>query len=347
MDEVSRIRKELEKTVPKNDTKRALELLRSLESIPMTLDVLQKTHIGMAVNKIRKSVDNPEVSSLSKSMVKKWKKLLSSSSTTSTTTGSSGGTNTNNNNTNNNNNKDTTTSSNNNNTNSSSSNSNTNEQSQSVSATPNVNNNYHHQDSSQDATSPVSSAHGNSERVGKRPCPTQTEVPPTNSEVRLKCRQLLTDALKKPLPKDLMQETFLEEEILAGRIEESIYQEFKQTDMKYKNRVRSRVSNLGDMKNPYLRFNVLRGDLAPERIARMTAEEMASDELKREREKYTKEAINDHQMTLTSGTKTSEIKCPACKKFNVTYNQVQTRSADEPMTTFCYCNECGKRWKFC
>ena len=27
--------------------------------------------------------------------------------------------------------------------------------------------------------------------------------------------------------------------------------------------------------------------------------------------------------------------------------QVQTRSADEPMTTFCFCNECGHRWKFC
>ena len=25
--------------------------------------------------------------------------------------------------------------------------------------------------------------------------------------------------------------------------------------------------------------------------------------------------------------------------------QVQTRSADEPMTTFVFCNECGNRWK--
>lgn len=117
--------------------------------------------------------------------------------------------------------------------------------------------------------------------------------------------------------------------------------------MKYKNRLRSRVSNLGDVKNPYLRLNVLLGVILPDKIAKMSAEEMASDELKRQREKYTKEAINDHQMSLTTGTKTSEIKCPACKKFNVTYNQVQTRSADEPMTTFCFCNECGRRWKFC
>lgn len=25
--------------------------------------------------------------------------------------------------------------------------------------------------------------------------------------------------------------------------------------------------------------------------------------------------------------------------------QVQTRSADEPMTTFVFCNQCGNRWK--
>lgn len=338
MDEVLKIRKELEKTVPNNDTARALELLKSLESIPMTLDVLQKTHIGMAVNKLRKSVDNSEISSLSKSMVKKWKKIfVSSSSSTSNSTSASSTTTTSTTTTSSNNN---TNPSSNNNANSSSINNNESNASSLIAnnsaSTNNLQNQEHH--SNQQLAPP---------EKAKRPAPIQTEVPVTTSEVRLKCRQLLTEALRKPLAKELMQEPFLEEEILAGRIEECIYQEFKQTDMKYKNRVRSRVSNLGDPKNPYLRLNVLRGDLAPEKIAKMTADEMASDELKKEREKYTKEAINDHQMTLTSGTKTSEIKCPACKKYNVTYNQVQTRSADEPMTTFCYCNECGKRWKFC
>lgn len=51
-----------------------------------------------------------------------------------------------------------------------------------------------------------------------------------------------------------------------------IFQEFKNTDMKYKNRVRSRISNLKDMKNPNLRRTVLCGSVTPERIAKMTAE---------------------------------------------------------------------------
>lgn len=335
MDEVSRIKKDLERTVPKSDVKGALELLKSLDSIPMTLDVLQKTHIGMTVNKIRKSIDNPEVSSLSKSMVKKWKKLLSSQAAIVSSNNSQS----NSSSVTNNNQLINQSTANNYSSNNLSSNTNTiqNESNQNCDAAP-----LQHQDQ----LSGKSTSNLSGERV-KKPHPIQTEVPPTTSEVRIKCRQLLCEALKKPLAKEFMQEPFLEEEILAGRIEECIYQEFKSTDMKYKNRLRSRVANLGDPKNPYLRLNVLRGDIAPEKIAKMTAEEMASDELKREREKYTREAINDHQMSLTGGTNSSEIKCPACKKFNVTYNQVQTRSADEPMTTFCYCNECGKRWKFC
>lgn len=51
-----------------------------------------------------------------------------------------------------------------------------------------------------------------------------------------------------------------------------IFQVFKNTDMKYKNRVRSRISNLKDVKNPNLRRTVLCGSITPERMAKMTAE---------------------------------------------------------------------------
>ncbi|KAJ7304248.1 hypothetical protein JRQ81_011787 [Phrynocephalus forsythii] len=72
---------------------------------------------------------------------------------------------------------------------------------------------------------------------------------------------------------------------------------------------------------------------------------MASDELKELRNAMTQEAIREHQMAKTGGTTTDLFQCGKCKKKNCTYNQVQTRSADEPMTTFVLCNECGNRWK--
>lgn len=41
----------------------------------------------------------------------------------------------------------------------------------------------------------------------------------------------------------------------------------------------------------------------------------------------------------------SLIQCHSCKQYKVSYYEMQTRSADEPMTCFCTCLNCGKKWK--
>ncbi|XP_054026829.1 transcription elongation factor A protein 3 [Dryobates pubescens] len=166
----------------------------------------------------------------------------------------------------------------------------------------------------------------------------------TGDSVRDKCIEMLAAALRVD---DDYKEFGVNCEQMASEIEDHIFQELKSTDMKYRNRVRSRISNLKDPKNPSLRRGVLCGATQPSLIARMTAEEMASDELKRLRSAMTQEAIREHQMAKTGGTVTDLFQCGKCRKKNCTYNQVQTRSADEPMTTFVLCNECGNRWKFC
>lgn len=61
-------------------------------------------------------------------------------------------------------------------------------------------------------------------------------------------------------------------EELAEELEEAIFQEFRNTDNRYKNRVRSRVSNLKDAKNPSLRMNFLVGAIPAQKLAVMTAE---------------------------------------------------------------------------
>ncbi|XP_075459989.1 uncharacterized protein LOC142496847 isoform X5 [Ascaphus truei] len=175
------------------------------------------------------------------------------------------------------------------------------------------------------------------------PCPLSPSYL-TGDSVRDKCVEMVTAALKTD---DDYKQFGANCERIALDIEESIYRELKATDMKYRNRVRSRISNLKDPKNPNLRKNVLCGAVTPMRMASMTAEEMASDELKELRSALTQEAIREHQMAKTGGTQTDLLQCDKCRKSNCTYNQVQTRSADEPMTTFVLCNECGNRWKFC
>lgn len=41
------------------------------------------------------------------------------------------------------------------------------------------------------------------------------------------------------------------------------------------------------------------------------------------------------------------FKCGKCKTRKTVYTQMQTRSADEPLTTFVTCLNCSNRWKFC
>ncbi|KAB0361827.1 hypothetical protein FD754_005983 [Muntiacus muntjak] len=181
----------------------------------------------------------------------------------------------------------------------------------------------------------------------------------TGDSVRDKCVEMLSAALKAD---DDYKDYGVNCDKMASEIEDHIlelcqglagwpltvshiYQELKSTDMKYRNRVRSRISNLKDPRNPGLRRNVLSGAISAGLIAKMTAEEMASDELRELRNAMTQEAIREHQMAKTGGTTTDLFQCSKCRKKNCTYNQVQTRSADEPMTTFVLCNECGNRWK--
>lgn len=58
-------------------------------------------------------------------------------------------------------------------------------------------------------------------------------------------------------------------------------------------------------------------------------------------------AERDKALYSRKTTASMQMYCSACKKkTNCDYYQMQTRSADEPMTTFVTCLECDKRWKF-
>jgi transcription elongation factor S-II len=66
----------------------------------------------------------------------------------------------------------------------------------------------------------------------------------------------------------------------------------------------------------------------------------------------TEEAIKEKQVKMDIAEKKFEsddykglYQCGRCKSWKTTYYQMQTRSADEPMTTFVTCVNCSKRWK--
>ena len=67
------------------------------------------------------------------------------------------------------------------------------------------------------------------------------------------------------------------------------------------------------------------GSITAQRLAVMTSAEMASDEVKKQREAFIKEGINDSALAVAEGTKSTLIKCGGCGKSNTTYHQAQTR----------------------
>ncbi|NXC22451.1 TCEA3 protein, partial [Corythaeola cristata] len=310
----------------------ALDLLKSLTGYTMTIQLLQTTRIGVAVNSMRKHCSDEEVVASAKILIKNWKRLLGerwwgeaglpAPPKPQISPGHPG--------------------------------------------TPNPRcspggSGRDSADSRSSTASAISSSSSPQKRLansnkGKAETPRTPPAPfspspcllapryLTGDSVRDKCIEMLTAALRMD---DDYKELGVNCEKMASEIEDHILWGGRGTDMKYRNRVRSRISNLKDPKNPSLRRNVLCGAILPSLIARMTAEEMASDELKELRNAMTQEAIREHQMAKTGGTVTDLFQCGKCKKKNCTYNQVQTRSADEPMTTFVLCNECGNRWKVC
>ncbi|NXW07143.1 TCEA3 protein, partial [Fregetta grallaria] len=350
-EELVRIAKKLDKMVARKSTEGALDLLKSLTGYTMTIQLLQTTRIGVAVNSVRKHCSDEEVVASAKILIKNWKRLLGercrgeagtppnpnppqaipAPQTPGALWGGRVGSD------------------------------------PSIAAT--VSQDWRCTDLMDFPRARFCSRMEQANSSKAKPETPRTPTSPpfspnpcllapcylTGDSVRDKCIEMLTAALRMD---DDYKEFGVNCEKMASEIEDhilwgswgspgSICWGTHTTDMKYRNRVRSRISNLKDPKNPSLRRNVLCGAILPSLIARMTAEEMASDELKELRNAMTQEAIREHQMAKTGGTVTDLFQCGKCKKKNCTYNQVQTRSADEPMTTFVLCNECGNRWKVC
>ena len=109
----------------------------------------------------------------------------------------------------------------------------------------------------------------------------------------------------------------------------------------------SKYSNLKDPKNPSLRQSIMDSVISASELAKMTPADMASDDLKNKIKAIEKENLRECQEAVNQGTETDMFTCGKCKQKKCTYTQLQTRSSDEPMTTFVYCMNCGNRWKFC
>lgn len=131
----------------------------------------------------------------------------------------------------------------------------------------------------------------------------------------------------------------------AMEVESAAYKLFNGASKDYKLKVRSLFSNLKGKTNAELGQSVMSGAVSPERFVRMSSQELMSAEQRKITAELEKENMNKAQVPMAEKSVSEELTCGNCKQKKVSYTQAQTRSADEPMTTFCECMNCGKRWK--
>ena len=114
----------------------------------------------------------------------------------------------------------------------------------------------------------------------------------------------------------------------------------------YVNKIRSVYSNLKEnsyLNNKRLIERLKSKEFLPHQLAEMTQIHIFPEHWKSylddkfKREKAVQENVQD--------AATDQFKCSRCKQKKCTYDEVQTRSADESMTIFITCLTCGKRWK--
>jgi transcription elongation factor S-II len=108
----------------------------------------------------------------------------------------------------------------------------------------------------------------------------------------------------------------------------------------YMDRLRTIWNNL---KNVELLASLKSEELSPKTLAFMTHQEMCPDKWKQLIEDKKVRDKQKYEPNIEAST--DNFTCNKCKSKKCTYYQLQTRSADEPMTTFVSCLDCGKRWK--
>ena len=165
-----------------------------------------------------------------------------------------------------------------------------------------------------------------------------------HSDIRNSIKKMLYRAFMEFLPTGFNSTNVMDKSIL---IENKIFDIIPERT-KYINRCKAIVSNLKDPDNEEFRIDILSGKLSPEVLAKMEVTEMASKKIKNERTQMEEEAFdatrsdwNQKHALVSEGMYT----CRKCKGKRTTTQEIQMRSADEPMSIFITCVDCGNQWR--
>ena len=114
----------------------------------------------------------------------------------------------------------------------------------------------------------------------------------------------------------------------------------------YISKIRSFYSNIvadGYVKNINFKTKIMNGDIKVEQISELSVYDICPENWAELLDKKIKRDKIKYEMKPTAMT--DQFKCRKCSSRSCSYYEVQTRSADEPMTQFITCLDCENRWK--
>ncbi|BAM39045.1 transcription elongation factor [Theileria orientalis strain Shintoku] len=142
---------------------------------------------------------------------------------------------------------------------------------------------------------------------------------------------------------------------LVYEIENALYDHYvvnKNAQKEYNLQLKCISFNFKDIKNTFFNYKVYSGAIPVSELVTMSSLQMASDEKKMQRSVILEQSLEACQsdwaiknIFLNQKSK-GQFKCGKCNSRQTTYYQLQTRSSDEPMTTFVTCLNCKNRWRF-
>jgi DNA-directed RNA polymerase subunit M/transcription elongation factor TFIIS len=107
-------------------------------------------------------------------------------------------------------------------------------------------------------------------------------------------------------------------------------------------RVISNLDSASYIQNIRLFARLRDGEFAPHDVAFMTYSDLFPESWAALQELALKREAK--MLEVDKSAATDMFRCSRCKKRECTYYELQTRSADEPMTQFIRCLNCGKQW---
>jgi len=326
--QISELATELEKFVESNnDASNILDILKKLDTYEVTTESLKTKSLGKTVNKLRKHTDS-EVSAASDKLITKWKEAVDKKKSSQNSQDAQ---------------PDEATDK---------------KRKQDETASP--------KKSKKEKKEKKEKKHKKEKKNKKKKSDDEEEVQPVQTK-KIKITMSSASPANSPKPKsksdatndptrkkviDMLTEKLLtkqeedsyEATDIALSIELELFKKNNQiVDANYKSKMLSISFNLG--KNPDLCASVMKGVIIPSKLVNMTPQEMASDDIKEQRRKIEQNNLDACQMAKPSQIETDMFKCGKCGSRKTAYFQLQTRSADEPMTTFHNCNACGHRWR--